>query len=578
MLKAVVFVVFTGILISPQERNVKEIVAKAGSIVITSSEFEERYQLNPQLGTHRKSQGEANKKVFLYGLIAEKLLALEAEYFKRDTAETVKFYIKNFEKIFVRDELYRKEIKQRSKAHAENLLSFYLENSSRVFTKSIIQKDEEAIFNIYSLLNKGIPFDSLYNELTPQERDTITLFAGTLDDKTEKALFGLPEKSFTKPLKYNEHWVIFFVENKSDPVLAQSMGWETEYKRLERAARDKAEAVYYKEYLEKFFPSKKIDASGILIHSLGAKITSALEIKGKKENDNFYFTASDVIKTTRSFPEDSLNSAFVKLDENPLTLKEFLMWLRTENFVLKENTFKNAVSLLNGKVKKFIEYELLAREGYRQGLEKSENVIRNVQMWRDNYLYQLQLSVLSDSLTPQNTPDVYVKLAEIVNNDLETIELVLNELSSGADFTRLAKEYSVEEPDLSFRKLSGLGELKDEVSRVGINEVFGPVITNRGYIIFKVLDKKEADKLQDIKSAGRDNGKLINPFNAHISSLAAKYGITIYEDVLEHVNITNVNALVFRYLGFGGRMPAVPVINPVAEWIKDYQEEIQLNP
>jgi hypothetical protein len=578
MLKAVVLVLFAGIIIFPQEKNTKEVVAKAGPIEITADEFIERYQLNPQLETHRKSQGEANKKVFLYGLLAEKLLALEAEELKRDTSETVRFFLKNFEKLFIRDELYRKEIKQRSKDYAANLLSFYLENSSRIFTKTIIQNNERDINNIHSLLVKGIPFDSLYKELTPQERDTITLFAGTLDNYTEQQLFGLPENSFSKPLQYNEHWVIFFIENKSDPVLSRSMGWEAEYKRLERAARDRAEAVYYKEYMEKFFPSKKIDASGILIHSLAGKINAILEDKGKKENDNYYFTSADVIKAVRNYDADTLHSVFIKMDYNSLTLKDFLMWLRTENFVLKENTFKNAVSLLNGKVKKYIEYELLAQEGYRQGLDKSENVIKNTKMWRDNYLYQLQLSLLSDSLMPDLGRYEFVKLAEIVNNDLEVMERVINELASGTDFNKLADEFSIEELDLSYRPVTSLGQLKDEVIRADVNEISGPVNTERGYIIFKVLDKKRSDDMPETKSAVRENGKLKNPFNPHISSLAGKYGITINEEVLAEIKSTNVNAVVFKYLGFGGRILAVPIINPVAEWITDYKEETQLNP
>jgi hypothetical protein len=572
MIKSLFFMLFLTFLVSAQDNNKKEIVAKAGSIEITAEEFENRFNLNPQLEIHRKAQAEGNKKVFLYGLIAEKLLALEAAEYGMDTSETVQFYLKNFEKLYVRDELYRKEIKQKSKDYANSILSFYLENSSRIFTKSIILKDEESINNIHSILNKGVPFDSIYSELLPQERDTITLYAGTLDNRTEQELFSLPEKSFSKPLKYNEHWVIFYIENKNDPVIAQSMGWETEYKRLEKAAAERAEAVFYLDYMEKFFPEKKVDASGLLIHSLAAKVNHILEAKGKKENDDYYLGASEIINIARSFPADSLYMEFVKMDENPLTLSDFLLWLRTENFVLKENTYRNAVSLLNGKVKKFIEFELLAREGYRQGLDKSENVLKYTAMWKDNYLYQLRLTALSDSLTGNNTE--VIKIAEIVNNDLEVMERVLNELAAGRDFLEAAGEYSLEEPDTSWRSASTLKDLRDETAQLKVNDVFGPVSTERGFVIFKVIGRKSGDEI----TAGRSAGILDNPFNGHISGLAKKYGISINEDVLTSIKRSNVNALVFKYIGFGGRITAVPIILPIAEWIKEYREEIQLNP
>jgi hypothetical protein len=422
MIKCLILVLILTFLGLAQNDNTKEIVARAGGIEITSSEFQERFHLTPQLEMHRKAQVEANKKIFLYGLLAEKLLALEAVEMGLDTAETVRFFLKNFEKMFVRDALYRKEIKQRSRDYAENLLSFYLENSSRIFTKSIILKDEEEINRIYSLLQKGVAFDDVYSEMTPQERDTITLFAGTIDNRTEDELFRLPEKSFSKPLRYNEHWVIFYIEHKSDPVMAQAMGWETEYKRLEKAARDKAELIYYKEYMERFFPEKKVDASGVLIHALAVRINHILDEKGKKENDDYYLSTTEIIQITRNYSRDSLDAVLVKLDGTDLSLLDFLMWLRTENYVLKDNTHRNAVSLLNGKVKKFIEYELLAKEGYNQGLDKSESVIKYTNLWRDNYLYQLRLTALSDSLLPSVDNHEVIKIAEIVNNDLEVME------------------------------------------------------------------------------------------------------------------------------------------------------------
>jgi hypothetical protein len=245
MFKYVFLLILFSISASAQEKK-EEIIAKAGNIEITETEFLERYQLNPQLTIHRKGEGDANKQLLLYGILAEKLLALDAIENKLDTPYVVKFYLKNFEKMFVRDELYRKEVKQKSKDHAESLLSFYLENSSRIFTKTIISKDESGINKIYSILNQGVPFDTIFAELTPAERDTITLYSGTLDRSTEEQLFSLPEKAFSKPINYNGHFVIFYIEAKNDPVLAKSMGWEQEYKRLEKAAAERAEGIFYK--------------------------------------------------------------------------------------------------------------------------------------------------------------------------------------------------------------------------------------------------------------------------------------------------------------------------------------------
>jgi hypothetical protein len=145
-----------------------------------------------------------------------------------------------------------------------------------------------------------------------------------------------------------------------------------------------------------------------------------------------------------------------------------------------------------------------------------------------------------------------------------------------ADFLQLAEEYSIEPPDTGFRPLASLEDLKNEAAELNTGEIFGPVITGRGYVIFKVLDKKRTDEVPGIKTEPGE--ELNNPFNSYITGLAKRYGISINEDILAEIKGTHVNAVVFKYLGFGGKIIAVPVIMPVAEWITEYQEETELNP
>jgi hypothetical protein len=53
-----------------------------------------------------------------------------------------------------------------------------------------------------------------------------------------------------------------------------------------------------------------------------------------------------------------------------------------------------------------------------------------------------------------------------------------------------------------------------------------------------------------------------------VGSVANGTEITFYEKNFNDVQVTTAPSLVYRYLGFGGRMFAVPFVIPQTGWIK----------
>jgi hypothetical protein len=182
-----------------------------------------------------------------------------------------------------------------------------------------------------------------------------------------------------------------------------------------------------------------------------------------------------------------------------------------------------------------------------------------------------EYSIKNDSLLPESA--LYsVSLAEIFTDDLETIEKAMNEIAEGKDFFEAANSYSNQKPDTTYRSVSALEEIRDEVMQAQAGDVYGPVLTKKGYLLFKVLGKKE------VSTALTGNQKFSNPFNPYIAGLAEKYGLIINDEVISSVRSSNINAVVFKYLGFGGRISAVPIIMPITEWIEEWRKKELLNP
>jgi len=53
--------------------------------------------------------------------------------------------------------------------------------------------------------------------------------------------------------------------------------------------------------------------------------------------------------------------------------------------------------------------------------------------------------------------------------------------------------------------------------------------------------------------------------------LANKYGVTVDENLLYNVKVNNLTMVVYRYMGFGGRILAVPMSTPFIEWVEKWQ-------
>ena len=106
-----------------------------------------------------------------------------------------------------------------------------------------------------------------------------------------------------------------------------------------------------------------------------------------------------------------------------------------------------------------------------------------------------------------------------------------------------------------------------------------PVRTGDGFEIVYLIDRKYAtlrgtDSLllsdQDARNEIR-KGKLQAFLNRSLGTYANKYEVKIYQKNLEETEVTHIPAMVYRFLGFGGRMFATPFLDIQLEWINNWE-------
>lgn len=588
-------------------QNSQDTVAIIGKDVITYEQFKERYLLSPQL---QNIPEDSTKKNFLYSLIAEKLWALEADRIGLDTSSIIEESFQPIERMYIRDALFKHEIETKVKLTELDLIRGLQKARANLLVNFLFSNDSSEIFKLYEQLKNGIAFDSLLHQRSEYDlqKEPIEVEFGKAKPFLENLVYPLEENSFSKPGKSDEGWFIFFLRKRIPSPLSKEEN-QTVMSKTRTILEDRKRQEFYTDFYKKFFVGKKIKTNGTLFWNFADEITKIFYKKKEtlKENadNNIYLDYEDYQNLKLKF-NDSLNSPFVYLDNDSVTFNDFLISFFFEGFYVDkvDSTIINVK--LNSRVKYFIEQELLTREGIKRGLHNNNEVRNSIKMWKDYFLANAYKFYLKDSievsddeiykyyLETQNNSEkkILINLIEITNNDLGIIETVLNRLNEGFDFKELAKIYSNKYVDDSLQIETGLvdplelGEIGRIALTMNIGDIYGPIKIENDYVIFKLIDKKEADnfytsfeeskdKIKDELKAKKYNELIIDK----TVEFAKKYNIKINTNlVLNDKELENLRMVVFRMMGFGGRIPAVPYTNTFIEWFEKYKQQTIQNP
>ncbi len=580
-------------------------VAKIGSTAISEDEFLERYELTPVFGKHKKGNEGENKLKFLYTLIAEKLWALKALEERLDTTEAMLTTFEAFQKMFVRDFVYQKEIRRSVVITEEEESEAYKRNGTKLFVNYLISTDQEEIDNLYNFLNQGIPFDTILAESPEleEQKTPIEIVYGQMDEEVEDILFNLKKGEFSKPILTPDGYYIFRIVNKVETILMNQSEQDDSYKRARQIVQARKERELFFKFYEERFRDTKVVADAKLLRSLTVQLSQVLEAKAKQRNtkqgDKIYLEPLEVKKILDYYLSDTLNSIIIKFPEDPITLRKFILMLGFDGFSITETSVNEVFSRLNKRTRSFIEQELIAREGLRKGYQNEPEVRSSLKMWFDNYLFQMLQSKFTDTVevTEQEAYDFYksyskeykfplrMNIGEILTDSLEIVTKVLQEIDNGREFKELAKLYNkrestkVNDGEYGLTPVTMLGELGRIASMMAIGDVYGPIKLPEGYSIIKLLDK-EIEKIDDSrKQFDEMKTKIISDLkyqkvkrflSTYTADLAIKYGIDINADVLNGIKSTMMNSFGIRYMGFGGRITAAPLLAPQEDWIDEY--------
>jgi len=585
-----------------QSGSQDKIIALIGDKPIYESEFIERFEFTPIQKKQIKKLIPALKLEFLYTLIAEKIWAKYAADNNFDTTEAIRYARKSIEKMYLRDALFNKEVKEKIVIDNKSVNTGMDRFNNRPSIRFITSLDSLEINNLYALLKSGANFDTLLSTRSElkEQSETQQIKFGDLQDYVEEQVYRLNPKQFTAPIAAPDGWYIFYVYNIKRQLTGTSKETTTQLEEIKKIIEERETQKKYDQFVRSFFAGKKVNADSRLFNLLASELEKVFKEKESMrlvDSSGLYnLNQYDVIKIETEL-NDNLPASFINIEGKEISLKEFFREFAFDGLALESVDKATIYNTLNNRVKRFIEYELLADEAYRRGLQYSPEVTHAVEMWMDNYLAQaVKANTIEQVEIPDSTAHDYysslykkteipvqVNIIEIFSDKLEDANRVLFDSRNGVDFKLLADKFNKREwtkkshGEYGYFPVTTFGEIGKAASTMEIGEVFGPIKNDGGYSVIKLIDKKKKEFLPEVKSFDEVKEdlkrklavqKVTNKIINKTADLASQYGITINSDVLNSAEVTTINSFAMRIMGFGGKTTAVPLVSPETDWVE----------
>lgn len=476
-------------------------LAKVGEQTITAGEFVSRYELTPGLQRHGRGKTEENKQEFLFTLIAEKLLAQQARKEGIDRDTVLLDAVNTIERLFVRDELYRREVREKIVLNEQEIRRAMAMAQQDRKVCFLFAASKEIADSLSKLIQHGKPLESFaqmpgLHAMWDGPDSAVTHF-GEADERMEAIVYGLKLHQTSAPFQLDDgYYIVKLMEN----TITVGQG-----EREQQGLRERVVGILRKrkEQRKMFeFMASALKTTSVTIKAQVAKAAiirlfeayKATIPAGLQQSDTMKFTLTiELIDSVLLENKHDAGKPLVVFRHTQWTLATVLEKMRIAGLVVERPTLGKVRFAFEQCLHDLIDQENLTQIGYERQLQHTMAVERELGQWRDWYLSHLYKKTISDTLFASQ---------QEVENEL-----------------RRSKNDSLMQRDTSKAKASVL-----------------------------------AMKLRFF--ADRTIGKL-----------ADKFGITIYEQNLEAVKVSSVPAMVYRYLGFGGRIFAVPLTEPNIQWV-----------
>lgn len=569
------------------------VLGKAGDLFITEREFLERFELLPALQRSRAGRIEEAKLELLYSIIAERLLSQEARRrgLGRDSG-----FVSSFERIkrlLARDELYRQEVSGKvsvseseidegtAQALRELLISFIYfdrEDAAQFVRRQIKRSAEFATIQLDSSLG-GV-------------RDTATVIWGDADPAIEHAAYKLNQNEVSPVLKAGTGYYLLKIEGAKRSAAFSALAPSVLREKILSKLRERKERVRLNEFVESALRGKTGYARPQQLRALADALRSVFD---QTRVEGMTPLTNELSERAQQRSSEVLLDTLAVAGSVAWSVRDVIQRLQETGFSV-DSTYGGSIGRrLNNQLKVWVQQELLEQEALARRLDQAPGVTRQLEMWYENMLAQEMKSfvkrqvriseaeVLARLRSVDSTVVIpRVSIRELRTASLDDIQNAMEELDRGETFEAVCGRWCAD-PTLRLRKgltdpfaISERPPLGELAWRMVVGERNGPLQVDRDYILFELVSRdslvlgahstKGESWEAAVKEMRRQKEKRL--LDLFLAKSGETRGFTVFQERLLRLKTSPIPMMTFRLLGFGGRIPAVPFVDPLLDWLE----------
>lgn len=555
---------------------------------ITSADFRNRFELSVYPGKDIGDNLYSAKRGFLQSMVAEKLLSNAASVENTAAEEILK---RQMELIFLRDALYRTEVLPKAKVSEEEIAKGMILSSYYYFVDAFYFPDKASADVFYnSVTKKGSSIYALSDSMHVRH-DTLQIGYGESTEEIEDAFFGRETGFVSMPTLTEDGYVVFKILDRRLNKKFTAPSLEDKTALIKKIIKGRKEEKLGYEYLMSVMKDVKVEVNYNIFKPLVYTIKSFLDKHQPSSYDPNYYLSLREINEIKAKYSSQLKSPLLRFNEGNITLGEALDQLTLSGFAPENTSVQFITESLHAALKYIVQNYFLAKRARQLGLQNSNEVKYNVQMFVDAYraarlasqitdtvkVTRAQISEFFDSHKDEVLKDVRLRLQIFKVENIDEAAEILNRLNK-------IKEGAVDTAGAVWVNAYQLSELGGVLAEMPNGKIYGPLFIKGQYTIFRVLDKKSTLTKGAISNSIQDAREMLlaktkqEVLNKYLADLAGEQNVKIYLNRLNEVEVTPIEMLTFRYIGFGGKILAVPSMYPMEGWLKYYDKKGNIVP
>ncbi len=400
------------------------------------------------------------------------------------------------------------EVYAKLKVSDEEARKTFLQMNQEIAVRHLFAETKSEADNLYRRLQLGFTFNELAKQVF-----TDSILAnnggylgyhtwGDFDPAFEEVAFNLKVGEISKPVKTEYGYSIIRVDDKKTKPLLTEHEYQLKKKQIIRSVKINLKKSATEKYIKGLVDFSKIKFNEKCLKLIFEKYQTD-SLKKIEINENKFSAENCIFYRNKKYSNLWLLN---KLGELPAFQSRKITDLTKLETIIKGIVLQN--KLLKIAHKKGYDKDKIVLDTYKKQMTqlfmtyKKLVVLKELKL-PDSTVYTYYLNHKDFFSTHNN-----LNVQEIIIKKITLADSLIKILTNGADFGKLAKQYSIRKITakkngvVGFVSLEKFGKLKEKFWSLAVGELFGPVEMNGYYGIFKILGKKPSKplKFRQIKS------------------------------------------------------------------------------